>query len=515
MKKLKHGVFWPPFLLVLAAAIVSFTNKDIFIAVTTGANDWLIANFGWVFSIAGLIMVFVCVAVYFSKLGKVRIGGEKAKPFLSYRNWLAITITTTIAAGLTFWGITEPIYHLIWPPESLGIEPNSTEAAIFSMSTMYLHWTITPYAIYCVPALMFAFAYYNMKRPFSLGSTLAPLLGKRIDGKWGQAIDAVCLYTLALGMASTMGTGILNLAGGVNYVSGAESGPTVWAIIAIVVMVTFVISAASGLMKGIRILSDINIKLFVFIIVYLFIIGPTSYLLNLGTESFGNYLTNFFDKSLFTGAAGEDQWPQAWTTFYWANWFSWAAITALFLGRIAYGQTVRSFILVNFAIPALFGGIWMTIFGGSAIYKQMSEGAIGDILVNSGPEALLYAVLGAIPFAQIIIPIYIFIVFITFVTAADSTLAAMGGISSTGITPSSPEPGTLIKVIWGVTISVVAWMMISFAQIDGIKMLSNLGGVPAVLLGLGVVLALIKVAKSPEKYDATLEDDEEISEKVS
>ncbi|MEK3806951.1 BCCT family transporter [Bacillus sp. FSL H8-0547] len=506
MKSLKHWVFWPPFLLVLAASIVSFTNKNTFINITTGANDWVIANVGWVFSLAGLFMVVVCVGVYFSKLGKVRIGGENAKPLLSFRNWFAITLTTTIAAGITFWGIAEPIYHLVEPPKSLNLEPNSAGAAIFSMSTMYLHWTITPYAIYCIPALMFAFAYYNMKQPFSIGSTLAPLLGNKIHGKWGKALDAVCLYTLALGMAAAMGTSILNLAGGVNYLSGLKSAPLLWAVIAAVVMTTFIISASTGLMKGIRILSDINFKLFLFIIIFIFLVGPTSYILNLGTESFGHYLTHFFEKSLFTGAAASDQWPQWWTTFYWANWFSWAALTALFLGRIAYGHTVRAFIIVNFALPAAFGGIWMTIFGGTSIYLQMDDGKFGEILTNSGPEALVYAALETLPLSEMIIPLYLFIVFISFVTSADSTLAAMGGISSKGITPESPEPGVFIKIVWGITISAVAWVMISFAKIDGIKMLSNLGGVPAVFLVIGIVFALIRVAKEPGKYDRTMEE---------
>jgi choline-glycine betaine transporter len=502
MNKLRHGVFWPPFLLLIGAAILSFTNREAFIQAATDANNWLIANVGWFFSLSGFLMLVVCIGVYFSPLGKVRIGGANAKPLLNFRNWVAITLTTTIAAGVTFWGIVEPIYHVTSPPASSGMEPNSAASALFSMSTMYLHWTITPYAIYCVPGLMFAFAYYNMRKPFSLSSTLTPLFGDKITGKWGQTIDALCLYTLALGMAAAMGTSILNLAGGVNYLTDMKSNPFLWAIIAAVVMITFIISASSGLMKGIRILSDLNMKAYIIIVAFLFIAGPTAYVLNLGTESFGHYLTNFFEKSLFTGAASDDQWPQWWTTFYWANWFSWAAITALFLGRIAYGYTVRTFIVVNFAIPAFFGGLWMTVFGGTSIYMQMTEGKLGDLLANSGPEAVLYAVLAALPFAKIIIPFYLFIVFISFVTAADSNMAAMGGISSSGISPESPEPSIMIKIVWGVTVSVISWVMISFAKIDGIKMLSNLGGVPAILLALMIVAALVKVAKSPEKYES-------------
>jgi len=518
MKNLRHSVFWPPFLLLIAAAVFSFTNKEGFIKMATDANNWLLANVGWLFSLGGLIMLLTVVGVYFSPLGKVRIGGKNAKPMLKLSNWLAITLCTTIASGVTFWGIVEPIYHVTAPPESLGITPNSPAAAVFSMSTMYLHWTVTPYAIYCVPALMFAFAYYNMRKPFSLSSTLTPLFGDKVYGGWGKTIDALCLYTLALGMASAMGTSILNLAGGVEHLSGIASTPTLWAIISVVVMVTFIISASSGLMKGIRILSDINMKVYIVIVLFLFVAGPAAYIVNLGTESFGNFLSRFFEKSLFTGAAAGDQWPQWWTVFYWANWFAWAAITALFLGRISYGYSVRAFIMVNFVFPSAFGALWMTIFGGTAIHKQMTEGTLGDILANQGPESVLYAVLSDVPFSSLVIPFYLFVVFISFVTASDSNISAMGGISATGITPESPESPMLIKVVWGAAIGIISWIMISFAKIDGIKMLSNLGGVPALIIGLLTVFALIKVARAPEKYDVAsredLSEDQEELEKV-
>lgn len=512
MKRIKHWVFWPPFLLVVGASILSFVNIDAFTTGVNSANDWLIANFGWLFSISGLLLAVVCVGVYFSPLGNVKIGGANAKPMLSKYNWFAITLCTTIAAGLTFWGIVEPIYHMTYPPESLGLEPGSSEAAIFSMSTMFLHWTITPYAIYTVPALMFAFAYYNMKKPFSLGSTLAPLFGDKMNGKWGSFIDAVSLLTLALGMASALGTSIINLAGGVNHMTGITSGPFLWAIIAIVVVATFIISASSGLLKGIRILSDINVRIYILIALFIFITGPTAFILSLGTEGLGNYLTNFFEKNLFTGAAAGDPWPHGWTTFYWANWFSWAAITALFLGRIAYGYTIKAFILMNFVAPAFVGIIWMTIFSGTAI--SMND-KLGDILINQGPESVLYAMFAELPLSAIVIPVYLIVVFLSMVTASDSNMTAMGGISSSGISPDSPEPGIGIKIVWGVTVGLVAWIMISFAKVDGIKMLSNLGGAPAVIIELLVVVGLVKIARNPRKYDKTVNEEKINNDKIA
>ncbi|WNF38427.1 BCCT family transporter [Bacillaceae bacterium IKA-2] len=506
MKNIRHTVFWPPFLLLIGAAILSFASKDTFVKGTTDANNWVIANMGWLFSLTGLLMVGACVAVYFSPLGNVRIGGAKAKPMLGYVSWFAITLTTTIAT-LTFWALVEPVYHVSSPPLSLGIEPNSAEAALFSMSTLFLHWTITPYAIYTVPTIVFAFAYYNMRKPYSLSSALAPLLGDKMNSRTGAIVDGVSLYTLALGMAASMGTSILNLSGGINHITGIKSTPLLWGIVAAVVTATFVISASTGLMKGIRVLSNINMRVFVIITIFVFIVGPTTYILNLSTESLGVYLSNFFEKSLFTGGASGDLWPQWWTTFYWASWFAWALVISLFLGRIAYGYKVKTVILVNFVLPAAFGVIWMSVFGGTAISMQMAGGALSEVMANNGPEAVIYAVFAALPLSKIVIPFFIFIVFITFVTACDSNIAAMSGISSTGITPESPEPGIMIKVIWGVTVSIISWTMISFANIDGVKMLNNLGGVPALFLSFLVFGSLIKIMIAPHKYDKTEQED--------
>ena len=503
---IKPLVFWPPFLLLLGAVIFSFVNEAGFAAMTTGANNWLIKNFGWAFSMTGFLMVLIVLVIYFSPFARVKIGGSKAKPLLNKWQWFSITLCTTIAIGILFWGTAEPIYHLIYPPASLGLEPGSAEAAIFAMSTMYLHWTFTPYALYCVPALMFAFAYYNMKKPFSLGATLTPLVGDKATGKAGQAVDAICLYALVAGMAASLATGILTISGGLNSIAGIGSNPFTWAIIGTVIISTFIISATTGLMRGIRILSDINTKIFFGIIAFIFVFGPTAFLLNLGAESFGHYLTHFFEKNLFTGAAAGDQWPQWWTTFYWANWLAWAPITALFLGRISYGHTVKDFIKMNFFFPAIFGAIWITVFSATSINFQMNGVDLLGALNNVGPEAVGFTIFKQLPISGLIIPFFLFIAFLSFVTAADSNTTAMGGISTACISPDSPEPPTFIKVVWGLTVGIVAWVMLSFAGVDGIKMLSNLGGFPAMILVLAVALGLIMVVSNPRKFDTFKED---------
>ncbi|MDR2553067.1 MAG: BCCT family transporter, partial [Treponema sp.] len=330
MKGIRPVVFIPPALLTIAALMYSLIDNTGFSAMAAAANNWLLDKFGWLFSLGSLCFLAGIIIVFFSPLAKVKIGGQDAVPVMSDFNWFAITLCTTIAIGILFWGTAEPLYHFTGPPRGFGIEAGSPGAVRFAMSSMFMHWTFTPYAIYTLPALMFAFAFYNMRKPFSLGSALVPVIGDRAAGKPGEVIDAVCLYALILGMAASLGTGILSLTGGLSYQYGIPNNALTYWIIGAVIVAVFIISAGTGLMKGIRFLSDINTKALIVITLFVFLFGPTTYILQLGSEGLGEYFSTFFQRSLITGAAaytggeGIDMWGQWWTNFYFANWLAWA-----------------------------------------------------------------------------------------------------------------------------------------------------------------------------------------------
>lgn len=498
----RPGVFFPAFILLILTIFLNFTNYDKFIKLTTLAKNFMVIDMGWVFSISGVLCVLVIVLVYFSPLGDVRLGGPEAKPLLKKSTWFAVTLCTTIAAGILFWGTAEPIYHLAYPPKSLGIAPMSPEAAKFAMETMYLHWTFVPYAIYAVPTIVFAFAYYNMKRSFSVGSQVAPLLS--IDGqrKINGFIDAVVLFTVATGIASSFGTAVINMGGGLNALFGLNNDKVLWIVITVIGTIAFIISSGTGLMKGIRILSDVNVYLYYVIIAALFILGPSMYFSSLGTEAFGSFLDNIFSKALFTGASSGDTWASDWTMFYWSNWMAWAPVSAVFLARIAYGYKIKEVVVMNFIIPSIFSTVWMTILSGTAINFQLT-GRV-DILAKmneQGSGAAAYAVLGELPFSGIIIGIYLITVLISFVTATDSTTNAMASICMKGIDEAGQEAPLIIKVIWGVIVGSVSLVFISTLGIDGIKMMSYLGGFPALFLGLMSIASLFVIMNNPRKFD--------------
>ena len=495
LKRVRPIVFWGPFLIMLTAVVSSFAMPEAFLETTTAINAWTLDRLSWLYSLATFAFVGTIAFVYFSPLGAIRIGGENAEPIMSRWNWFAIALCTTVAIGILFWASAEPMYHVHSPPASSGIEPNSAEAKVFAMSTLYLHWAFTPYAIYTLPAIAFALAYYNLGKSYSLGGMLSVMFGRRTEGTGGQLIDALALWALVAGMAASLGTGLLTIAGGLSAILGIETTSVVLGGVAIAIVGCFIASAVTGLMKGIRILSDLNTKFFFVLAAFAFVFGPTVWLLSTAVDSLGVYLNTFVERSLFTGAVADDAWPQSWSNFYWANWLAWAPITALFLGRLGKGYTVREFIQTTMLGPSLFAIVWMSIFGGLAIHSNdASDGALKAALDSEGAESVIYALFEFLPLAPVLIVLFVALSFISFVTASDSNCEAIASLCEERTADDASPTSLPLKVIWGMMIGGIAWFMTAAADVDGIKMMSNLGGIPALFIVLGAMFCLWRMA---------------------
>jgi choline-glycine betaine transporter len=498
MNKIRHEVFWPAFVLLFTALIMSILFPEKFLETLSFLNSELLKKFGSSFSIVVLLMVFSCIIIWISPLGNIRIGGEEAIPLLNRWRLFAITLCTTIATGILFWGSAEPIYHFNSPPESSGITGGSEEAAVFAMSTVYLHWTFTPYAIYTLPTIAFALAFYNYNSGFSLASMLFPFMKKdklgiiKPNAKLSSTVDVLCLFALIAGMSASLGTGILTLAGGLNFSLGIEKNQFLLFAICFITVAAFVISASSGLMKGIRILSSINVYAFIAIALFIFLLGPIQGILSISMKGISAYFTGFFEKNLYNVVHPGDSWANNWTVFFWANWMAWAPISAMFLGRISRGYRVRELILFNWIIPALFSMIWMSIFSGTALSFQMDHTSdLTAVLNKDGYESVIYAIMNSYPLKAALSLFFIFIVFLSYVTAADSNTEAMSAMSANNISADSASAPMFLKIIWGILIGATAYIMISAAGIEGIKMLSNLGGLPALLLLTAVTIGML------------------------
>ncbi len=390
------------------------------------------------------------------------------------------------------------MFHVNKPPAFAGVDARSDGAARFALSSMFMHWTITPYAIYTVPALAFALAHYNLGRPYSLSGPLSILFGRAALGKAGDVIDAVGLYALVAGVAASLGVGVMTVAGGLELAAGITDSAILRFTIVVAIVLIFVVSSISGIRRGIKLLSDFNIKFFFVLAIFVFAAGPTGEILKLGAVSLVDFVVNFVPTSLAFGPRAGDQWTRDWTVFYFANWLAWAPITAMFLGRISIGYTVREFLLFNLAGPAAFGALWMTIFGGAAIeIDAQTGGALTAALNDKGPESVIYTLFEALPLAGLVAVAFVILTFVSFVTAMDSNTHSITGVCLKQNAPGGQHGHTALalKIFWGALMGAVAWVMTSTTGIDGVRMLSNLGGLPGlfILIAMGGVIIRMRL----------------------
>lgn len=511
MKKIRKFVFIVPVSIMIAALCVYTVEPIRYINAMESMNIFIGKKMGWFYCVVGLLLCGICAGVYFSPLGDKVVGGENAKPLLKKWNWFCVSLCTTMAAGILFWSAAEPVIHLVTPPEFLHLESNSYEAGIFSMSTLFLHWGITPYAIYCAPAVMFAFVYYNMGKTYGFSHCLQPLLGeKKITRNMPKYIDTLCLFITATGLAASLGMGILSVSGGLAQSFRIQSNTLILVLIGAGIVIAFVVSSTSGIMKGIKWLSVWNTRIFIAILLFALLMGPTSFIVNYFSESFGYYISHFFEKSLMLGAGTGSDWTRLWSVQYFGSWLAWAPMTALFLGKIAYGHKFKDMILFNLILPSMFSMVWVGILGGNAVYLQLHDTDLVKVIDNTGIENVLYEVFRSFPFSDIVIPILTFTVFLSFVTAADSTTNAMANLCVSTARRGTGEPPKTIKIILGVLIGLISIIMVTGKGVDGIKILSTIAGLPAAILIAAVGISLIKVMRVPDRY--MLQDKEEKDE---
>ncbi|PPK85391.1 choline-glycine betaine transporter [Neolewinella xylanilytica] len=489
--RIRYSVLLPPLLPLLVCAGLALRDPIALLDFAQGASNWILVHFDWLFSWSSASFLLLLGLTYISPLGRTVIGGEGAERLLQPWRWFAITACTTIATGILFWGIAEPIYHLSAPPPAGREQP-----AVFALSTLFLHWTLTPYAIYTVGGLLFALGFYNHRQPFSLSTLLRPVLGPSIHKHGGAAVDAICLFSLVAGMAAALGAGSLALIGGVKGYVGADAGatPISLAVVIGIVVVAFSVSAATGLQRGIRMLSNYNIIGFILLALFVLVAGPLRETLSLSVRGLTDFAATFLARNVGGDPGIPTEWSHAWTGFYWANWYAWAPITALFLGRLARGYTVRRFIEMNLLCTSLFGGCWMVAFGGTAIVvDQATNGLLSNALATTGPEAVAYALFEQLPWLSFTAAFFLLLIFLSYVTAADSNVSAMSALCVRGIGPESAEAPLRIKLLWGGVIGSVSWLLVSFAGLDGIRLISTLGGFPAMLLFILAAVGLLRL----------------------
>ena len=483
-------VFGVTAVIALAFLIWGFVSTKSMAEVSGGSLSWVMTNMGWLFVTAASTFVGFVLWLALGKFGNIPLGRDDEAPEFRTVSWVAMMFSAGMGIGLMFYGVSEPVSHFVAPPPGTGAAGNP-EAIQHAMATTLFHWTVHPWAIYAVVGLAIAYGVYRKGRTLLISSAFAPLLGRHASGPGGKMIDMLAIFATLFGSAASLGLGALQIRSGLQIVTGiGETGNAILVVIIAVLTAAFVLSAVSGVAKGIQWLSNINMVLAISLALFVFLVGPTVFILNVIPTQIGTYFQQVAMMSSRTSAEGPQtaEWLAGWTVFYWAWWLSWTPFVGMFIARISRGRTIRQFVTGVLLVPSLVSMVWFAIFGGTAINLQQKG---TDIAGAGGVESQLFTTLEAFPLSTLTSVVVMMLVAIFFVSGADAASIVMGTLSERGtIKPSRPT-----VIFWGVATGAVAAVMLLVGGSDalsGLQTITIVAALPFVLVMIALCVSLVK-----------------------
>lgn len=469
-------------LFVAAAVVATKPAAQLFSAVQNGIATY----FGWFYILAVTGFLVFVLWLLFSRYGAIRLGDDDDEPEFSYPTWFSMLFSAGMGIGLLFYGVAEPVLHFA-APRAGTVEPRTVEAAKEALNTAYFHWGLHAWGVYAVVALGLAYFGYRHELPLTIRSMLYPLLGRRIHGPIGDAIDVLAVFGTLFGVATSLGLGVLQINSGLAYNRWLDVSMTNQLVLIAAIIVLTTISVVTGLERGIRRLSEANVLLGVLLLLFVFVAGPTVFLLGTYVESVGHYLATLIDQSFRTTQFRGVEWQKAWTMFYWGWWISWAPFVGMFIARISRGRTIREFIAGVLLVPVLFSFFWFTVMGNTALHIELFGGGGMVKAVQDNVATALFVMLDALPWSQISSVLATLMVVTFFVTSADSGALVIDIICSRGRT----DAPVWQRIFWSLAIGAVAAVLLLVGGLQALQAAAITTGLPFAVI---MVLACVSLA---------------------
>ncbi len=453
--------------------------------------QWVSCNFGWLYIWAIIVFCVFCVWVAASKYGKLKLGEENDKPEFSNFSWYSMLFCGATGIGLVFWSVAEPLSHYSLPP--VNIEPGSADAIDFSIRTCYLHWGLTQWVCFAVVGLSLAYFQFRKGKKAQLSNLLIPLFGEKMANKLpGKLVDIFSVVVSFAGVATSLGLGVSQICGGLNFLFLIPNTASTILLIIIIITVIFIISAITGIYKGIKILSNINTILALLLLILAFLVGPKLVIVNNLTHSLGQHIQYLCSDLMLTNAFGNNDWVMNWRVFYYAWFIAWTPFVGMFIARISKGRTIREFIIGVVLIPTLFSIIWLAVFSAIAI-SSVQDWSIESVqqLVES-PATAVFIIFSKYPLKEIISFIIVILLGVFFITSADSATYSLSVMTSNG----NLKPPTYKKVLWGIIVAIIAFVLLSADSLKPLQTLSIAASLPFLLIIFAIIVALIKELKN-------------------
>ncbi|TAA73058.1 BCCT family transporter [Planococcus salinarum] len=496
MQKKQVGVvFFVSFTIVIALVLAGVFMPETLQQWSNATLSWVKKSFSWFYMLVMTFFVFMALFLGFGPYRKMRLGKPDEKPEYSFYTWIGLIFAAGMGVGLVFYGTAEPILHYINPPP--GTEAETREALRTSLQYSAFHWALQPWAVYSVVGLAIAFSKFREGRPILLSQSFHPLIGDRVDGFAGKLINIVAVITTAIGIATTFGLSALQVSGGMSEVFPVPNTTATQLIILAVISVLFMISALSGVNKGIRYLSMINLAIAGLLLLAVIILGPTALLFENFITAVGGYLGNYLELSLTLAPYSDEGWFGEWTIFFWAWAISWAPYVGTFIARVSRGRTIQEFIIGVLAVPSFLGILWFTVFGGTAIDMQIN--GVADIAgpTTENQELALFLMLQNLPGGFILSIMALLLIAIFFITSADSASYVLSTLTSSG----AIRPSKAVRLAWGILIAATAASLLLSGGLQALQSVAIIAALPFSIIIVILAFSLIKGLKRDKKRE--------------
>ncbi|MFE6236905.1 BCCT family transporter [Cellulosimicrobium sp. NPDC057862] len=486
-------VFYPAAGIILLFVLATILFTDTVTALMNTLQRDVIGAFGWYYVVVVAGFVVFSLWMGLSRFGDIVLGKDEDEPLFRLPVWFAMLFATGMGIGLVYWGVAEPLSHYVDPKP--GVEGSDPALAQAAMGQSYLHWGVHAWAIYVVAGLALAYAIHRKGRPVSIRWALEPLFGDRVKGRLGDVIDVVAIIGTVFGVATSLGFGVLQIAAGLGYLDVVQPSTALEIGLIAAISALATISVVSGLGKGIKWLSNGNMILAGVVLVLVLALGPTLFLLREWVQSLGYYVQNIvrlsFDTTAFQGEAGLE-WQSSWTIFYWGWWISWAPFVGVFIARISRGRTVREFVLGTLLVPTVVTTLWFSIFGGSALYRELTEP--GSMLVDGevDTDTTLFQLFDGLPLGNVLSVVGILLIVVFFVTSSDSGSLVVDMLASGG----NPNPPTWSRIFWAGVSGLLAIALLLAGGLQALQTAAILIALPFSVVMIGMAVSTVRALRA-------------------
>ncbi len=494
--------------MIMIIVFVVFTIWDVDASneIFAAGKKVAIGAMGWFYVLVVNVTLFFTFWLLFCRFGDVKLGHDDEEPDFSTFSWICMLFSAGLGSGLIYWGIAEPMYHIQGNPfmEMNGTEPLTTAAGASANLVTNFHWGLHGWGVFVVVGLALAYFSYRKDLPLSMRTTLYPILGDKIYGFWGHLVDLLCVFGTIFGLATSLGLGVKPISAGLANLGFMEDTQTNQLILVGVITLLGTTSAATGVGKGVRILSECNIWASIFLLLLFFILGPTTFMLAMVLTGFGDYIWNVIPMGFWMNTNPENTWQSGWTIFYWGWWISWCPFVGLFIARVSKGRTIREFSIAVLLIPTSVVVLWMSAFGGAATFTELfGVGGVVDAVNNNYADGV-FTTLAGFGYDSLLYPITVLTTILLiswFVTSSDSGTLVMATMMSMG----SEHPPVKFRIFWGLTSGIVAGVLMLAGGLGPLQTASIVAGLPIagmlILMCYGIAKSLHEDFPIPEVED--------------